>query len=51
MGGTGLDMLNFRCLGLLKGWHSEMIEPSDVIKSKANKKQLTKLLWHNLTAL
>lgn len=31
MGGTGLDMLNFSCLGLLNGRHSEAAQPSDVI--------------------
>lgn len=36
--GTGLDRLHFRCLGLLKGWHSEAARPSDVIKYNANKR-------------
>lgn len=37
-GGTGLGMLNFRCLGLLKGQYSEVTQPSDVMKSNANKR-------------
>lgn len=38
VGGTGLGMLNFRCLGLLKGRYSEVTQASDVMKFNANKR-------------
>lgn len=38
VGGIGLGMFSFRCLGLLKGWHSEVTQPCDVMKSNANKR-------------
>ena len=38
VGGTGLDMLNFRQLGLLKRHYAEVAQPPDVIKSNANKR-------------
>lgn len=38
VGGTGVDMSNFRRLGLLKGQHSEAAQPSDVIRPSANRR-------------
>ena len=38
VGGIGLGMLNFRCLGLLKRWHLEVTQSFDVMKSNANKR-------------